>query len=53
MRSRSEWTLLGDRLADLAPAKFDEILAALRETLAAHEILRRAVNADLSSPSKV
>lgn len=39
--SRSvEWTSLGARLASLCPEKFDEIVDALRETVAVHELLR-------------
>lgn len=34
-----EWTRLGNRLAQLCPEKFDEIVDALRETVQVHELL--------------
>ncbi len=41
--SLAEWVLLGRRLQLLCPDKYDELLAALRDTVGFHEILAPAI----------
>lgn len=40
-RRSLEWTRLGARLSQLCPEKFDEILEALRDTVAVHELMTK------------